>query len=299
MNLKRLILFVALAAGIVACERGRPEALKRAESGGFAVQEAKDQISALGYMAGGALKRAQAPASNAAVPAPTMAPQLQSLLKLIRTASMQIEVKDFKTAVDEIGRAALAMGGYVSDRQSNEGASGHTQGQVTIRVPSQRFEGALSALRGLGNVKNEGVQTQDVTKAYADLETRLKVKRETATRLREILIRQTGKVSEVLEVEREIGRVVEEIEQAEGERRYYDNLVSLSTITVSLFEPDSIVTRGALDPVFHALRNSLHRMSESTAALIDIAAAFIPWLISLYLLWKVGRKIAGPRRPRT
>ena len=58
MNLKRLILFVALAAGIVACERGRPEALKRTESGGFAVQEAKDQISALGYMAGGAPKSA-------------------------------------------------------------------------------------------------------------------------------------------------------------------------------------------------------------------------------------------------
>ena len=36
---------------------------------------------------------------------------------------------------------------------------------------------------------------------------------------------------ERLEVEREIARVVEEIEQAEGERRYFDNLISLSTIS--------------------------------------------------------------------
>lgn len=33
----------------------------------------------------------------------------------------------------------------------------------------------MSALKRLGRVRSEGVRTQDVTKAYADLETRLKV----------------------------------------------------------------------------------------------------------------------------
>ena len=119
----------------------------------------------------------------------------------------------------------------MSDRQSSEDGAGHDRGQITLRIPSDRFDGAVSALKKLGRVKSEAMQTQDVTRAYADLETRLKVKRETATRLREILTRQAGKVAEVLEVEREIARVVEEIEQAEGERRYFDNLISLSTIS--------------------------------------------------------------------
>ena len=144
-------------------------------------------------------------------------------------------------------------------------------------------------LRKLGRVRGEGIQTQDVTRAYADLETRLKVKRETVGRLREILIRQTGKVTEVLAVEREIARVVEEIEQAEGERRYFDNQVSLSTLTLSLFEPASIVTPGALDPIVSALRQSVGLMSESIGNLIELFASGLPWLVALYLAWRLIR----------
>lgn len=177
----------------------------------------------------------------------------------------------------------------MSDRQSSEDGAGHDRGQITLRIPSDRFDGAVSALKKLGRVKSEAMQTQDVTRAYADLETRLKVKRETATRLREILTRQTGKVAEVLEVEREIARVVEEIEQAEGERRYFDNLISLSTITLTLYEPDAIVTPGAFDPVLAALRRSLRIASESLAALIELAAGVLPWLCALYLAFRAVR----------
>jgi hypothetical protein len=208
---------------------------------------------------------------------------------------LQVEVPDFRAAADEVARAAAALGGYVSDRQSGETGTGRERGTLTLRIPSERFDGAMGAFRKLGRVQSETVQTQDVTRAYSDLETRLKVKRETAARLREILTRQTGKVSEVLEVEREIARVVEEIEQAEGERRYFDSQVALSTITLSLHEPAALVSPGALDPVAAALRQALRIMAESLGALIELLAGLLPWLVALYLvfravLWRLRRR---------
>ncbi len=286
-----LALIAVLAVG---CARQPQPAAGIAE--GLEVKSAEPQ-SALGYgkdkqsQATFAPMRRSAPVS----PAPSPAPRVPSALKLIWTAALQVEVPDFRAAVDEAGRIAVALGGYVSDRQSSQDGAGRERGQITLRVPSERFDGAVSALKKLGRVKSEGVQAQDVTRAYSDLETRLAVKRETATRLREILTRQTGKVSDVLEVEREIARVVEEIEQAEGERRYFDHQVSLSTVTLALFEPDAMVSSGAFDPVGAALRKALRIMGESLGSLIELGAGLLPWLTALYLafravLWRLRRR---------
>ena len=284
IHMKAKIAGLLLASLVAGCNRRSPAAAS--------VSESKDKsvaaLSALGYVARPQSRNASpqaAPEQVASAPSPLR----PSSLKLIWTASLQIEVANFRTAVDQAGKAVVALGGYVSDRQSTDDGGGHERGQITLRVPSDRFDGAVSALKNLGRVRSEAVQTQDVTKAYADLETRLKVKRETATRLRDILSRQTGKVSEVLEVEREIARVIEEIEQAEGERRYFDNQISLSTITVSFHEPDAMVTPGALDPVVSALRQSLRTMGESFGFLIELGAALLPWLFAVTLAFRLVR----------
>lgn len=286
-----LLLIAAVAVGCA-----RPSQRVAGLDEGLEVKSAEPR-SALGYGNDKPSRATSGPMrmSTPASPAPSPAPRVSSALKLIWTASLQVEVPDFRAAVDEAGRASVALGGYVSDRQFSEDAEGRERGQITLRVPSEKFDGAMSALKKLGRVKSEGVQTQDVTRAYSDLETRLRVKRETATRLREILTRQTGKVSDVLEVEREIARVVEEIEQAEGERRYFDNQVSLSTITLALFEPDAMVTPGAFDPVKAALRQALRIMGESVASLIELGAGLLPWLTTIYLafraaLWRLRRR---------
>jgi len=294
--MKRPSPLVLLLVSLAGCGQERPAP---ATEPARLQSKATDSLTAVGFAGEQAQTRAAGseprPAATAAPAPPPAGNRPPSSLKLIFTASLQVEVADFGPAALEAGRLAAAMGGYVSDRQSSEDGEGRERGQITLRVPSEKFDGAVSALRKLGRVKSEGVRTEDVTKAYTDLETRLRVKRETAGRLREILVRQAGKVSEVLSVEREIARVVEEIEQAEGERRYYDNLVSLSTITLSLHEPDSMVTPGALDPIIEALRGSVRIMSGSLGALIQLASGLLPWLLALYLVFRLVRRRLRPK----
>lgn len=286
MNRPGIALFVLIAAA--ACRReSLPSSV--AEAPAFSPQPS-ERIGALGYT-GGTTRLAveqKLATPSAGAPNPAKAPAV-SPLKLIRTAVLDVEVKDFKAAAEEAARTAARLGGYVSGRESTEEAAERTRGSIVLRIPSSGFEGAVGALRKLGHVRAESARTEDVTKAYADLETRLAVKREAAARLREILIRQTGKVSEVLAVEREIARVVEEIEQAEGERRYFDNQVSLCTITLSLFEPSSLVTPGALEPIITALRRAAGLMSESVAELIELVARALPWVIALVVVFRLVR----------
>jgi hypothetical protein len=217
-------------------------------------------------------------------------------IKLVRTALMQLEVAKLDTAKSEIERATKAVGGLVVTLRSSRDERGGLSAEITLRVPSSRFDELLPQLRNVGKVEQENVTSQDVSKQYADLETRLGVKQQTERRLRGLLESHTGKLSDVLEVERELDRVVGEIEQMLGEKRFYDHQVALSKVTLSLHEPGSIVKPGAFDPVRRAFRNSLEALATSAAGIVYAAAVAVPWLIVAGLVWFVISRVRRARK---
>lgn len=289
----------ALTAVTPACDRAR--LAKSAGTSGApppAEQAAPERLRALGYTAQQAGAK---PAANAALAdkGGEGAPSLQAMVaarKLIRTAQVAIEVKSYEEAAERVARVAESHGGYLADAQASRGAQDRRRGTLVIRVPAERFAAAYAELKGLGKVETETVSTQDVTKAYADLETRLRVKRDAEGRLREILRTRTARLSDVLEAERELTRVVEEIEQIEGERRYYDQQIALSTISAALHEPEAVIRVGALAPLLEALRDSLQVLATSTGALIYVTVLVLPWAAAAALVLLVVR--AARRRKR-
>ena len=167
------------------------------------------------------------------------APAVEDLArKLIRNADLELEVKSFQTAIDGITSLAKAAGGYVDSSNSQRGGNGKLQGQIIIKVLPANLDDVLLKLRELGDVRNQSVKTDDVTKDYYDTQARLDNSRKTEAQLQELLKRNNGKVSDLLEVERELGRVRGEIEQMEGSLRFYDFLVQYATITIQLKEKD-------------------------------------------------------------
>jgi hypothetical protein len=215
--------------------------------------------------------------------------------KLIRTGHMTLVVESFVQASDEVKRIAERNGGYLAEAQAQRGGQDRRHGSLTIRVDASRFAEVVGAIRGLGDVRSENVGTQDVTKAYADLETRLRVKRDTAERLRDILRTRTAKLAEVLEAERELARVTEEIEHMEGERRFYDQQVALSTLTVTLQERAAIVEAGVFTPLSDAMRDSLRVLATSLAALLYLVVFLVPWLPPVWIAWWFARRLRARR----
>src|SRR5205807_4844906 len=96
----------------------------------------------------------------------------------------------------------------------------------------------LEKIRRHGELRNQTLGTEDVTKAYLDTNARLKNARVMEQRLIDMLKTKTGKVSDLLQVEKELGRVREDIEKMQGDLKYWDSQVQFATVTISLAEKD-------------------------------------------------------------
>lgn len=248
-----------------------------------------------------------APEAEAKVADPSgggAAPVAELPQKLIRTGSMTLEVKDFDAASASLAGMAKQLGGYVADTQVTRHEAGHRTGQVVLRVPTERFDAAGTSIRALGKVLAEQSAVEDVTKAYADLETRLKVKREALGRIRDLMKSRAGNLKDVLEAEREISRITEEIEVAEGERRFYDHQIRLSTLTVELREPEpvNLASPSAWSALGDVFRNASTLVAQSLAVLLSVVLVLIPWALLGYGLyrwirWLIRRRKAARQAP--
>jgi len=166
-------------------------------------------------------------------PAPALANR-----KLIRNATVQLEIITFDDAVQKITALANEERGYVATTSSEKQANGKLRGQVVVKILPENLDHFLQKLRGIGELKNQTLGTEDVTKAYFDTDARLKNAHVMEQRLIDMLKTKTGKVSDLLQVEKELGRVREEIEKMQGELKYWDSQVQFATVTISLSEKD-------------------------------------------------------------
>ena len=158
--------------------------------------------------------------------------------KLIRNAEVELEIVSFDAAVQKITALANEEHGYVATSSSEKQANGKLRGQVIVKVLPESLDNFLQKIRALGELKNQTLGTEDVTKAYFDTDARLKNARVMEQRLIEMLKTKTGKVADLLQVEKELGRVREEIEKMQGELKYWDSQVQFATVTISLAEKD-------------------------------------------------------------
>ncbi len=146
--------------------------------------------------------------------------------KLVRDAALVLGVIDRDAAAARAGRLATECGGYV---QTAESAA------LTLRVPGDRFDLLLDELARIGVVKERKVQVRDVTEEYVDLELRLKSKRAMLDRL-EALAARAEKMEDLLRVEQEIARLIQETEQLEGKLRLLSSRVTMGCITIRFTE---------------------------------------------------------------
>lgn len=162
---------------------------------------------------------------------------------VIRSGEMEFEVDSFDTGVTLItGLVAPVPGAYVSTVNSEKLPNGKVRGTIVVRIPPDKLDQFVLDLRRdlgkMGELKGQKIGSQDITKQYTDLESRLKAARAMEERLLKIIQEGKGTIKELLEAEKELGVWRTKIEEIEGELRYYGSLAAMSTLSVTLAEKE-------------------------------------------------------------
>lgn len=158
--------------------------------------------------------------------------------KLIKNGSVVFETEDLEKTKTDVTFLVKKYRGYITSDSKNEYDNRETY-FLNIRVPEQYFDSILSGISSkVSKFESKEIRISDVTEEYLDIESRLKNKKELEKRYLEIL-QQAKTVENILNVERELGKIREEIESTEGRLIYLKNQVSFSTLSVSFYKLDS------------------------------------------------------------
>lgn len=201
--------------------------------------------------------------------------------KIIRTADLFLEVKKYDEAYQEIAKIVKELGGFIHHSSKEVAPDGWTTGMVIIRTLPVKFDLAIERIAKLGRVERQEVSGRDVTEEYVDLKARLSNAYKVRARLRAILEEKAKKVADILEVEKELERVGENIERLEGKLRYLKDQVDLSTITIRLHEPKKVirVELGFLKRLKNAFTTALNVFTQVFTGIIVFLGGLIGILV--------------------
>ena len=207
---------------------------------------------------------------------------------------LTVEVKEFTASKEKVERLVEEAGGYVAQSSSAETPDQPQQADLVLRVPAEQLQAVLEQLRGLGRVINEQLSSEELTEQVVDLEARLRNARATEQRLIAVLNERTGKVRDILEVEREIDRTRQEIERMEAQRQNLMHRVELATVAVTLLEEFQAQLDSAPVGTATRLRNAFVEGYERFAGmLLGFVFFFARYgLVLLFwggFLWLTGR----------
>ncbi len=155
--------------------------------------------------------------------------------KLIKEGRVEFESDNLSLTRKTIFEAVKKYNGYVSSDQEYN-SPGRKSNTVIIRIPADNFDTLLSdATQGVEKFESKEINVKDVTEEFLDIQARLKTKKELEKRFIDLL-KEAKNVSEILEVEMQIGQLRSDIESIEGRLKYLQDRVSFSTLTMTFYE---------------------------------------------------------------
>lgn len=220
---------------------------------------------------------------------------------IIRTGSVDLEVRSVTDAFDQVRVIATGAGGFVADSMFIGSGKEHS-GRLTIRVPADRFGEVVTQLRGLATeVRTVSSTSRDVTAETSDLEATLKNLRAVEAQYATLLTR-AGSIGDVLLVQERLNSVRLQIDRTEARRALLRSQTEMSTLSVSLVpEGTGVTNTGPLNAVAEAWQASLDTLTNiGTTALVVVVYSWwmvligVPVGLWLWRRWKRAQPAANP-----
>ena len=155
--------------------------------------------------------------------------------KIIYTANLTLESKDYETARSALDSALAEAGGYLESSSEYTRTGSSRSVSLTYRVPQASYQSFLDAVAAAGNVTYRSQQADDVTTQYMDVSARLSNLQAQRTRLQQ-LQEQAETLSDLLQIEDSLTEVQSQIESWQSQLDWYSDQVQQCTVYIDLNE---------------------------------------------------------------
>jgi hypothetical protein len=280
------VVALADARGGDASDSKRVESTMNASAQMRSTQDAANVASAGGASAAGTGGLAYDAAQTAPSPAQVASRVPNAPSRVVKTAHLELSVTNnarVTKATEAANHIAESNGGFVASTDAAKGEGRQTT--LTLRVPVNRYDAALTELRRLGKVTSETLGGKDVTSTLVDLDARLRTLRAQEEALN-ALVSKARTVGETLEVAREAANVRMQIEQLAAQQAQLSDQADFATIDVRIVGPNvAIEQEPSPQPLLAA---SFERAVGGTLAVFGGAIVLVGYLLPAVLLAALG-----------
>ena len=198
--------------------------------------------------------------------------------------SVDVSTSNFDKKVDEFKILIEKYKGSISDTYLSSNYQGLKNFSITSNIPAQNFDEFLSEVEDIEKFSDISINANDVTTYVLDIDSRLLSLINEKTALEEIKL-EAKTTSERLEVQNQLRYVNQDIERLKGQKEYYENATSYSTLTLNIREGSGI----SLFSWNYYFQRSLNWIEGIVGVTVSLGVILIP-IYLLFILFKKVRK---------
>ena len=209
--------------------------------------------------------------------------------KIIKTANLNLEVKDYNIYNTSLREKLKQFGGYIAQEEQSQ-SEYKIENIITIKIPVAQFDDAVNSISSNAKELHEKkITSEDVTTEVIDTRSRLEAKKQVRLRYLDLL-KQAKNMEEILSVQSEINGIQEQIESAAGRMEYLQHSSSFSTIHLTFYQ---VLNGAAIDsdkPTFstritNAFRFGWNWVGELSIGVISIWPLLLA-VVGIIILYK-------------
>jgi len=205
--------------------------------------------------------------------------------KLIKESYLNFETQDLDKTYIQITHFIKQNGGFIQDDNSNKSYNRISR-HLVVRLPSVEFQKTIDSIsKYVAFFDTKRITSRDVTEEFIDIEARLTAKQTLEKRYLELLSKAKN-VKEILDIERELSKIREEIEAKQGRLKYLKNKVSLSTINIEFYKltAESGVTVSYGSKMWNAIKSGFNGISLFFLGILHIWPFIIIILLVFFII---------------
>ena len=215
--------------------------------------------------------------------------------KIIKTANLRFATNDINESFDLIKKNIIKYKAIVQNDNTGKDYNSIYR-NITLRVPNIYFDSFIAELgKDVSYFDRKEISSQDVSEEFVDLQARLKAKQTLENRYLELLSK-ANKVSEILEIEKELASIREEIEAKQGRLQYLQSRVSMSTIIIEMYTEKAEGTGTTVSygsKMWNAIKSGFNGLSSFFLGILHIW----PFILILALVFILLRKKLRKKTP--